>query len=90
MRTVGSRELKANLGEVLRQVREEEEVFVVTHRGHRIARIIPESLAATDGRGFDAVWAEMDRLAEKIARDWPEHTSAARAVGDDRREISGG
>ena len=79
--------MKANLGEVLRRVREEEEVFVVTHRGRRIARIIPESLAATDGPGFDAIWAEMDRLAEEIARDWPEPISAARAVSEDRREL---
>ncbi|MGH2460919.1 MAG: hypothetical protein ACRDIY_18845 [Chloroflexota bacterium] len=59
----------------------------MTHRGRRIARIVPESLAATGTPGFDTIWAELDRLAEEIARDWPEHTSAARAVSDDRREI---
>jgi prevent-host-death family protein len=87
MRSVGSRELKAKLSEVLRQVRENEEVFVVTHRGRPIARIVPESPGATSAPDFAAIWSEMDRLSEEIARDWPEHVSAAEAVAADRREM---
>ncbi|MBI3973036.1 MAG: type II toxin-antitoxin system Phd/YefM family antitoxin, partial [Chloroflexi bacterium] len=40
MRTIGSRELKAHLGEVLRHVREHQEAYVVTHRGRVIARLV--------------------------------------------------
>lgn len=86
MRSVGSRELKAKLSEVLRAVSENDEVFVVTHRGHPIARIVREPDEGT-ARRFDDVWSDMDRIAAEIARDWPEGVSAARAVDHDRREI---
>src|SRR5947207_2087549 len=87
MRRLGSRELKAKLSEVLRQVRENDEVFVVTHRGRPIARIVPESLGRTPAPEFAAIWSEMDRLSEEIACDWPKHVSAAEAVAADRREL---
>lgn len=84
MRTVGSRELKTKLSEVLREVREHDEVVVVTHRGRPIARIIPEPRGES-ARRFDEVWSEMDQLAAAIARDWPEGVSATDAVAEDRR-----
>jgi prevent-host-death family protein len=87
MRSVGSRELKAKLSEVLRQVREYKQVFVVTYHGRPIARIVPESPGATSAPAFATIWSEMDSLSEEIARDWPEHVSAAEAVAADRREM---
>lgn len=86
MRTIGVRELKAHLGGVLREVRDNAEVFVVTQRGRRIARLVPESQTA--GSTFDeASWLEMDQLAAEIGRDWPTDSTAADAVAADRREV---
>ncbi len=89
MRTVGSRELKAKLSEVLRGVREHDEIVVVTHRGRPVARIVPEP-GAGSARRFDDVWSEMDRIAATIARDWPEGVSAAGALAEDRRALGNG
>ncbi len=89
MRTVGSRELKAKLSEVLRVVRENDEVVVVTHRGRPVARIVPEPRGGSAKR-FDEVWSEMDQIAAAIARDWPEGVSAAGAVAEDRRAVGNG
>lgn len=87
MRTIGSRELKAHLGEVLRHVREHQEAYVVTHRGRVIARLVPEVTDQTIPMDFDTLWSEMDQLAEEIGREWPEGVPAAQAVSQDRREL---
>jgi prevent-host-death family protein len=93
MRAIGSRELKAHLGEVLRQVRERQEVYAVTHRGRTIARLIPEALARapldsdSQAPDFETLWSEMDQLAAEIGQEWPEGVSAAQAVSEDRREL---
>jgi prevent-host-death family protein len=87
MRTIGSRELKANLGKVLKQVRENEEVYVITHHGRRVARLIPEDRAGTQAMDFETIWEEMDRLAEEIAQEWPVKTPPDQAVSLDRREL---
>jgi len=93
MRAIDSRELKAHLGEVLRQVRERQEVNAVTHRGRVIARLIPESLAratldsASQAPDLETLWSEMDQLAAEIRQKWPQGVSAAQAVCEDRREL---
>ncbi|MBI3973226.1 MAG: type II toxin-antitoxin system Phd/YefM family antitoxin [Chloroflexi bacterium] len=87
MRTIGSRELKAHLGEVLRHVREHQEAYVVTHRGRVIARLVPEGADHRTATEFETLWSEMDQLAEEIGREWPEGVPAAQAVSDDRREL---
>jgi prevent-host-death family protein len=86
MRTIGIRDLKAHLTDVLREVRENDQEFVVTYRGQRIARLIPETSeqAAIDR---DALWSEMNRLAEEIGHDWTRGVSAAEAVAKDRRDV---
>ncbi|MGH2355343.1 MAG: type II toxin-antitoxin system Phd/YefM family antitoxin [Chloroflexota bacterium] len=87
MRTIGSRELKAHLGAVLRHVREAQEVYAVTHRGRTIARLVPEPIARAQSTGFETLWSEMDELAAEIGREWPEGISAVDAVSEDRREL---
>ena len=87
MRTIGSRELKANLGKVLKQVRENEEVYIITHHGRRVARLIPEDHAGTQGMDFATIWEEMDRLAEEIAQEWRVKPPPDQAVSVDRREL---
>jgi prevent-host-death family protein len=84
MRTIGSRQLKAHLGAVLRDVREAHAEYAVTYRGRVIARLVPAGAAVAPGTAFESLWSEMDALAAEIGRDWPEHVSAAEAIADDR------
>jgi prevent-host-death family protein len=84
MRVIGSRQLKASLGAVLRDVREHHEEYAVTHRGRVIARLIPAASQAAPGPEFEALWSEMDALAAEISRDWPSDVSAADAIAEDR------
>lgn len=87
MRSIGSRELKMRLGEVLREVRVHQQEYAVTLRGRTIARLVPEPLAAAQAADFERLWAEMDDLAAEIGQAWPEGVSAEQAVSEDRREL---
>ena len=84
MRVIGSRQLKASLGAVLRDVREHHEEYAVTHRGRVVARLIPATSPSAPGPEFEALWSEMDALADEISRDWPSGVSAADAIAEDR------
>lgn len=87
MRSIGSRELKAHLGQVLKEVHDRGESYLVTHRGRPIARLLPESEGETESGDFEEIWSEMDRLAAEIGREWPEGVSAADVTAEDRREL---
>jgi prevent-host-death family protein len=91
MPTIGSRELRANLGRVLRDVRRRRMSYTITHRGRIIARLEPVAPETAHGLDFEALWSEMDALAAEIGRDWPPDLSAADAITEDRgrRPIDG-
>jgi len=88
MKTLGVRELKERISEILRLVEEEGETVEVTKRGEVIAHLVPvrkpqQSAEQTD----DAVWTDLDRLAAEISANWPSNVSAVDAVRDVRREL---
>jgi prevent-host-death family protein len=82
MADIGVRELKQNASEILRRVREGNETFLITHRGRVIARLLPVNGRK---RHWREVWADMDRTAEQISKDWPKGVSAVDAVREQRR-----
>ena len=88
MKTLGVRELKERISEILRLVEEEGETVEVTKRGEVIARLVPvrkphQSIEEAD----DAVWTDLERLASEISANWPSNVSAVDAVRDMRREL---
>ncbi len=86
MRTIGVRELKEHASRILEEVREKGEEVEITRHGRVIARLVPVSPTPPGTQELDAVWSDMDRLADEIARYWPEGVSAAEAVSEERRE----
>ena len=87
MTEVGIRELKTQVSDIIRRVREDKETYIVTYRGKPVAKLEPvqdnEEQLARDL----SILAEMDRLAEEITKHWPEGVSAVDAVKADRREL---
>jgi prevent-host-death family protein len=88
MKTLGVRELKERISEILRLVEEEGETVEVTKRGEVIAHLVPvrkpqPSVEQTD----DAVWTDLERLAAEISANWPSNVSAVDAMRDVRREL---
>jgi prevent-host-death family protein len=85
---IGVRELKNRASEIVREVHELEAEFVVTLRGEPVAVIRP--LTEKGGRELlqaeeDEALAEVDRLAEKIARAWRSPKSALELLEEQRR-----
>jgi prevent-host-death family protein len=87
MTVVGIRELKTNTSEIVRRVRELGEVVDITLRGEVVARLIPARPISTPAEEFDALWADMDRLAQEITANWRGSLSAVDAVREVRREL---
>lgn len=85
---IGVRELKNRASEIVREVHEQEAEFIVTLRGEPVAVIRP--LTEKSGRELlqaeeEEALAEVDRLAEKIARAWRSPKSALELLEEQRR-----
>jgi prevent-host-death family protein len=84
MVTIGIRELKQQVSEVLRMVRETGREVQITHRGKVIALIVPANRAA-NAQEESRAWEELDQVAGEISARWPAGVSAAQAVSEARR-----
>lgn len=85
---IGVRELKNRASEIVREVHEQEAEFIVTLRGEPVAVLRP--LTEKSGRELlqaeeDEALAEVDRLAEKIARAWRSPKTALELIEEQRR-----
>ncbi len=86
MKSMGVRELKANISEVLREVDEGGEIIEVTRHGQVIARLVPARSAPHIDRDANGAWTDLKTLAAEISALWPEGVSAADAINDVRRD----
>jgi len=85
---IGVRELKNRASEIVREVHEQEAEFIVTLRGEPVAVIRPlteKSRRELLQAEVDEDLAEVDRLAEKIARAWRSPKSALELLEEQRR-----
>ena len=87
MESVGVRELREHTSEIIRRVHEHGEEVKVTRRGKVVAKIVPAEDLEDTKRRSAAVWARLDKLAEKISAVWPQGVSAVEAVREQRREL---
>ena len=87
MVSVGVRELRDRVSELLRRVRNEGEVIEVTYHGEAVAHLVPVKPASVEPTEMAAVWANLDQLAVEIGANWPEDVTAMDAVSEDRREL---
>jgi prevent-host-death family protein len=87
MLSVGIRELKAQASDLVRLVREKGEDIRVTYRGRAVARLMPIASVPHPEQSAQAVWTDMDQLAEEIGARWPKNAGAADAVAEGRREL---
>ena len=81
MTEVGIRELKNRASEIIRQVREEQVEYVVTHRGRPVARLVPFTVEE-DG---ERAWQELDQLSQEVSARWRSDKSALELLTEMRR-----
>jgi prevent-host-death family protein len=87
MKSIGVRELKANISEILREVEEAGEVIEVTRHGQIVARLVPGSWTVPVDRDANGAWTDLNALAAEISTLWPEGVTAADAINDVRRDL---
>jgi prevent-host-death family protein len=90
MKTLGVRELKERISEILRMVHEDGETVEVTNRGEVIARLVPVSKPRpqqASEQSDSSTWTELDRLANEIGNHVAKNIDAVDAVHDVRRDL---
>ncbi len=83
MRTVGIRELRERLSQIVREVSEQREIIQITHHGRVVAQIAPATQPPSE-KEWREYWEKMDSLAAEIGKYWPTGVSAAQAIAEDR------
>ena len=88
MKTLGVRELKERISEMLHLVQEKGEIIEVTNRGEVVALLVPAHKPQQPAeQPSGAIWTDFDRLAAEIDVRWPKDVSSVDAVHDVRREL---
>ncbi len=87
MITVGIRELRSQLSEIMQQVRSEGQIVEVTYYGETIARVVPAKRRERTEAEVDVILASLDEIAAEIGREWPDDVSAVEAVREGRRSL---
>ena len=87
MITIGVRELKAKLSQILLKVQEEGEVVEITYYGQKIAHLVPVNPTSKNDDDLEAVLSDLDSLAAEIGAAWEGNVSAVEAVREVRREF---
>jgi prevent-host-death family protein len=85
VKTIGVKELKKHLSEVLREVEETGQVIGVSNRGRIVARLVPARHGQNGKRDPRDTIAAITALAEEISADLPPTVSVEEIINDIRR-----
>ena len=83
MRSVGIRELRERLSQIVQEVSERHETVQITHHGRVVAQITPAARPPSE-KEWREYWEKMDSLAAEVGKHWPAGVSAAQAIAEDR------
>jgi|GraSoiStandDraft_16_1057320.scaffolds.fasta_scaffold7608477_1 prevent-host-death family protein len=84
MRTLGIRELRNRISEVLREVEVEGEIVEVTNHGRVVARLVPAHRPQLAPIEIEEIIADMDKVAAELGARWPSGVTAQDAIDDVR------
>ncbi len=84
MRTVGVRELRERMGQILREVSEKGESVQVTHRGRVLALLVPPPRVASPEELRQAL-EQAHRLMERIGERAVTPTDSSTLLREERR-----
>ncbi|HOG46946.1 MAG TPA: type II toxin-antitoxin system Phd/YefM family antitoxin [Anaerolineae bacterium] len=92
MALVGVRELREQVSEIIRRVREEHAEYVVTYQGRPVAIILPldpdraeAEIVAASKKAVLGDWERYQRLADDIRCAWPAGASTQAVIDEVRR-----
>jgi prevent-host-death family protein len=94
MSTIGIKELRGDIDSVLQRVTDEGETIEIVKDGQVVAQLVPvepqeRSSTSTDLEdavaAHEAVWAELDRIGQRLSESWPPGLTAVDAIRAERR-----
>ena len=85
MSDIGVRELKIHASEIVRKVKEKRMRYVVTHRGHPVAAIIPVEEVKPGSENETGAWDELVALGQQISQGWQSKQTSTEILSDMRR-----
>jgi prevent-host-death family protein len=85
MKTIGVKELKEHLSEVLREIEETGQIIGVSNRGRIVARLVPAQLGQRTKRDPRVAIAEIDALAAEISAGLTGTINVEDVISDIRR-----
>ena len=85
MPEIGVRELKIRASEVVRDVREKQARYIITHRGRPVGLLLPFSEREVEGEDGNQVLERLKRLGQEIARGWPPGIDSGDVLSEMRR-----
>lgn len=86
MPSIGVRELKIHVSEVMRDVRDAHARYVVTHRGQPVAVIVPYSRRdEANELSTEEGWARFFEVGGQLGREWKSPLTAVEILDDMRR-----
>ncbi len=86
MPDIGVRELKTHASEIIRQVRERRERYVITHWGRPVGVLMPlDEVNLPRGEPTETAWETLTRLGEEIGRGWCAPQTSTELLSDMRR-----
>ena len=85
MSDIGVRELKIHASEIVRKVKEKRMRYVVTHRGHPVAAIIPVEEVKQGSENENLAWDELVALGHQISQGWQSKQTSTEILSEMRR-----
>ena len=85
MRTIGVKQLKEHLSEVLREIEATGQIIGVSNRGRIVARLVPAQLGQRARRDPRAAIAEIDALSAEISAGLTGTINVTDIISDMRR-----
>jgi len=88
MTRIGVRDLKNQTSKIMREVREQQTEYVITHQGHPVAVLHPYGPTEAERERRQAslaAMAEMRQLAKEVSRAWSSSKSARALLDEQRR-----
>jgi prevent-host-death family protein len=92
MPTIGVRELRERTAEVIRQVREDKQEFMITLQGHPVAILLPVDTEAVEKKMIEASkrsaldpWEMYEKIANELRRKSPTGLTTQEIMDEIRR-----
>lgn len=88
MTRIGIRELKSQASKIVREVREEQAEYVITHQGSPVAVLHPYSERDAEKERRDELEASLELMrqsAREVAKAWRSSKSAVELLDEQRR-----